>query len=124
MNPEPPITNNSFAAVLNLHRKGSLLADLSAHMQSLVQAVREHGADGTLTLKLKVSPASGDGSMLSIHDEITAKLPQPKKANTLFFATDDNRLVRNDPNQKEMDLRTVPVPVASEVKVLNQQQSA
>lgn len=93
---------NSFEGVLRHQRKGKMLSELSQSLQAAVLAVVEHNEAATVTLTLKVSPANGDASAMSVQDEIKSKLPQPRKPNTLFYSTDDGRLVREDPNQKEM----------------------
>lgn len=102
MTTETPIVLNAIEPVLRTQRKGVMLTDLSAAMQQAVAATREHLKESIITLTLRISPVSGDGQALSVRDEINVKLPQPKKPNTLFYATDDNCLVREDPNQQEL----------------------
>jgi len=38
---------------------------------------------------------------------VKTKLPEPERGMTIFYATDDNRLVRNDPRQQQLPLRVV-----------------
>jgi hypothetical protein len=104
MNPETPIVLNAIEPVLRTQRKGALLTDLSAAMQQAVAASREHLKESVITLTLRISPLSGDGHALSVRDEVTLKLPQARKPNTLFYATDDNCLVREDPHQQDLPI--------------------
>ena len=96
------IENNSFELVLRNQRKGAMMTDLSKTMQEAVLAVTEHGEAATVTVTFKISPANSDAGALSVRDEIKSKLPQPKRSNTLFYSTDDGRLVREDPNQEDL----------------------
>ena len=104
MNTTTPIIGNSFESVLRTQRKGALLSELSEKMQSAVLAVREHTKEATVTVTFRITPANADASALSVTDEVKVKLPEPRKPNTLFYATDDGRLVRDDPHQTEMKL--------------------
>lgn len=109
--------NNSFEAVLRNQRRGALLQELSEELQRLTASVREHGKGGSVTLVIKVSPANGDASAMSVIDEVRVKVPQAKRPNSLFYATDDGRLVREDPNQKEMVLKVAEAPPVAEEPV-------
>lgn len=109
---DTPIIANSFESVLRLQRRGALLTELSEKLQQAVLAVREHTKEASVTLTFKIAPANADASALSVLDEVKVKLPEARKANTLFYATDDGRLVREDPNQSEMDLKIAPKPTA------------
>lgn len=106
--PKIELVGNSIEILLVNQRKGKMLTELSEQMQAVALAAREHNEPATLILTLKVSPASGDGSAMSVSDEIKVKLPQPKKPRSLFFITENGVLVRKDPNQSEMTLETVP----------------
>ena len=48
---------------------------------------------------MKIVPMADESgvSAVSVTDEIKTKLPQPKKPHTLFYTTDDDRLVRGGP---------------------------
>jgi len=108
----PEIIGNSFESVLRNQRRGHLLSELSEKLQAAVLAVKEHTKEATVTLTFKIAPANGDASAISVTDEIKVKLPEARKANTLFYSTDDGRLVRDDPNQTEMELKTLAKPAA------------
>lgn len=103
---------NTFANTVAQIRGGDFQEEASKKLQELVGAVRETGRPGTITLTMKIKPATARGSMstLIIDDKVVCKMPEVEKAQSLFFATDENTLQRNDPNQKELALKTVSMP--------------
>lgn len=107
--------SNSFETVLRTQRKGAMLTELSEQLQAAALAVREHGKPATVTLTLNLVPANNDASALNVRDDIKSKLPEKTKSPSLFFTTDDGRLVREDPNQTEMKLtvEASPKPTAT-----------
>ena len=82
-------------------RKGLTVSELSDELGELIQAVKETGKKGALSLKLEFVPSSG-GETVLVTADWTVKEPLPNKASTTFFTTDDNLLVRTDPRQREM----------------------
>ena len=91
-------------------QNGATLAELSEELRKVVAAVRETGKAGALTLTLKVVPASrGATDVLMIESQVKAKLPERERGRTVFYATDDNQLVRNDPKQQMLPLRVVDI---------------
>jgi hypothetical protein len=103
--------SNTFSTLLQNHRGGWALDEASEKLQKVVEGVRQTGKSGTLTIKLKVSPASrGAANALIITDDIKEKIPVLDKDSSIFFATNDNQLVRDNPNQAQLPLRTVEAP--------------
>ena len=89
---------------------GAALAELSDELAKVVAAVRHTGKTGSLTLTLKVAPASkGSAEVLMVESAVKTRLPVPDRGMTVFYATDDNRLVRNDPRQQTLPLRVVDI---------------
>lgn len=87
---------------------GATVAELSEALQRVVAAVRQTGKSGSLTLTLKVAPASRTATdVLMVESQVKIKLPEPERGMTIFYATDENRLVRNDPKQQTLPLRVV-----------------
>jgi hypothetical protein len=87
---------------------GAAVAELSDALEKVVAAVRQTGKCGTITLTLKVAPASkGTSNVLLIESQVKTKLPEPERGMTIFYATEDNKLVRNDPRQQMLPLRVV-----------------
>ena len=61
MNTEIP--SNTFHAMLQHQRKGKLLAELSAKLQEVTLAAREHGEPASLVLTIRAAPANGDAAV-------------------------------------------------------------
>ncbi len=117
--------SNVFIKNLNEIRGGRSASELSEALTQLVDAVRENGKPGTLTYKITIRPASkGKIQVLSVEDEITHKMPKPARDNTIFYATQDNMLQRNDPNQRTLNLSLRTVDVASTVENTETKQAA
>lgn len=92
-------------------RAGGAVDDLDASLADVVQAVRNTGKTGELTLKLTIKPASkGDIFTLFVDADIKTKLPRLDNGSTVFFADKDNSLTRRDPRQGEIPLRAVDDP--------------
>jgi hypothetical protein len=92
---------------LREHKNGALHDELSDGLQELVAAVMEEGKAGTLTLTIKVGPfGKGDGA-LQVAAEAKVKPPKAPAGVSIFFATPENNLVRQDPRQQSMELREI-----------------
>jgi hypothetical protein len=99
---------NVFLADLN---DGATLAGLTADLQELLQAVRNHGRSGSMTLKLKVAPATKGGQevdKITITAERKLELPKPDQPQDFFWLTADAQPSRKHPRQQELPLRQVP----------------
>jgi hypothetical protein len=87
---------------------GAAVAELSDALAKVVAAVRETGKSGSISLTLKVAPASkGTTDVLLVESQVKTKLPETERGMTVFYATDNNLLVRNDPKQQMLPLRVV-----------------
>lgn len=87
---------------------GATVSELSDALERLVAAVRSAGKSGSLTLTIKVAPASkGTTNVLMVETQVKTKLPEADRGMTVFYATEDNKLVRNDPKQQMLNLRVV-----------------
>jgi hypothetical protein len=97
-------------------RRGQFVTDLDAELAALVDAVRDTGRKGRLTIALEIQPAGkGDNITLRVTDSINCKPPQPETGDTLMFATADGQLSRQDPRQIEMEgIREVRKPQKGE----------
>lgn len=96
-----------FGQFLLEQRNGGLHGELSDALRELVEAVAQHGKAGSLTLTVKVSPTKSFGQF-EVVDEVKAKLPEPERGGSLFFADDRGNLSRTNPHQPELPLREVP----------------
>lgn len=92
-----------FTQFLADHRNGRLQSELADAVNELVEAVVAHGKPGTLTLVLKVKPATkGAGHTLLVTDEVKVKKPAGERGESIFYADDDANLSRRDPRQPEI----------------------
>ena len=96
---------------------GATVAELSEALGKVVAAVRLAGKSGSITLTLKVAPASKRSTdVLMVESQVRLKLPEPERGVSIFYATDDNRLVRNDPKQQQLPLRVVDIEQPKQLK--------
>jgi len=96
---------------------GAAVAELSTALAKVLAAVRESGKAGSITFTVTVKPASkGVTNVVMVESQIKTKLPEPDRGMTVFYLTEDNRLVRNDPRQQQLPLRVVEIEQANELK--------
>lgn len=95
-----------FTDLLREHRSGLTHDELSDALRELVAAVTDEGKAGSLTLTVKIKPM-GKGEGLEVSAEIKSKPPAKTPGVSIFFATPGNDLQRQDPRQKEMELREI-----------------
>lgn len=117
------LKGNTFEKTMREVRQGHALGEASEKLTELVKQVRANGRCGELVIRLKVKPASrGETTTLMVEDEIVVKLPKAERPQTVFFASDENLLQRNDPRQPEFEqLKVVEgaggsAPVAEQLK--------
>ena len=107
--PDTLPTGSDALAVISQLRRGQTAADLAEGLAELVAAVRATGKKGSLTLKLTLAPhAKGDDVILTLSDDVTLKVPRAERGSSIFYATDSNGLVRNDPRQGELRFEVLP----------------
>ena len=96
---------------------GATVAELSDALEKVVAAVRATRKSGSIALTVKVAPASkGSNDVLIVESQVRTKLPEPDRGMTIFYATDENRLVRNDPRQQQLPLRVVDIEQPKQLK--------
>ena len=99
--------------VLAAINKGAPIAEITRELERLLSAIRDTGKGGTLTIKVAIAPFKGSSDALCLSCQVATKLPEPERGVALFYLTDDNRLVRNDPRQQQLPLRSIEiVPVS------------
>lgn len=91
---------------------GRLAADLDEKLRQLVGVVKERGKTGTISLTVKIKPLDHDAESVSVVASVKVTEPAKAERASIFFTTEDNRLVRDNPAQKEMDLQPVPKPAS------------
>jgi hypothetical protein len=91
----------NFLEFLQRFRRGDLLSAADDTLRELVEALALHQGTGSLTLKFgfKVNKAG----QLEINPDVTVKKPARALGTGIYFASDDNRLTRRDPNQMDIE---------------------
>lgn len=98
----------AFAVFLQDINDGRTHSALTADLAELLQTVKSTGRGGSLTLKLKVSPAtkgSSDIDKITITADRKLELPKPELASDFFWLTDEAEPTRQHPRQHALDLR-------------------
>lgn len=81
-------------------RGGVLQEELTDAMRKVVCAVGNTNKPGVITLKLTFKP--GSSGSIEVLDELKTKVPELSKGSSLFFATPENYLVRDNPRQDNL----------------------
>ena len=101
----------SFILLLNELNDGSTHAGLTSDLGELLRTVQNTGKGGSLTLKIKVSPAirseGGGVDKITITADRKLELPKPVSPSDFFWLTDDGETTRNHPRQHSLELRDV-----------------
>ena len=96
--------------------KGTLDAELTEELTELVKQINENHKGGTITLTLKLKPTivGQDVAYIQIDADIAVKHPKPQRLASHLFPTYDGDLLRQDPDQRELDLKSIdtapPIP--------------
>lgn len=98
---------NNYVDLVSGFRDGATAVELEKNLQALITSVRETGKGGTLDLRIIVKPAATGNSVLVVEDKITLKAPVPPRDKAIYYATDDNLLIRDNPNQQTLAFKTV-----------------
>jgi hypothetical protein len=108
-----PAMDRTFLNVLENHRQGDFVSDISAALKQCTAAVQLTGKGGCVTLKMNLKPATV-GNAIVFEPMVKTTIPETKPAGSIFYADDDFNLVRDDPQQKKLDLREVQPSKGSE----------
>lgn len=111
---ETPTIPDTLSAI----RKGGLVAEVQDLIPQVVQAVRDTGKVGEITVKLKFKRADAD--VVVISDDVTHKKPRREVPASLFFADDKNQLHRSDPRQADLNLQDAGDEQPANVKQLRE----
>lgn len=105
-----------FAAVLQDINGGTFADQLAHDVQDLVQAVRNQGRKGTLTIRLEATPRKGNTQALNLVARRDLRLPQEEPVESVFFTDAQGNLLRDDPRQTALPLHTVARPAATDLR--------
>lgn len=94
-------------AVLVELNRGFGLQEISAELESVIDAVRVAGGTGEVTIKLKVEGVAWDPDTnrlteIGVTHMVSTKLPKRRVRATAFFVSDEGNLSRNHPRQEEL----------------------
>lgn len=95
---------------------GSTHAALTGDLAELLQAVKNTGKTGSMTLKIKIVPANrnGDVDKITVVADRKLELPKPEQPSDFFWLTDDAEPSRLHPRQHSLDLRdAAPTPTTT-----------
>lgn len=95
-----------FYDFLREHRNGITHDELADALNELVTAVTEENKAGTLTFTVSIKPM-GKSDGLEVSADIKIKPPKKTAGVSIFFATPENNLQRQDPRQQSMELRDI-----------------
>jgi hypothetical protein len=87
-----------FSTFLLQHAKGRTHEELSKALQEVVLAARETGKAGSITLKLNIKSLT-DAEAFEVTDTVSVKVPTGARPKSLWFATDEGELTRDNPHQ-------------------------
>lgn len=121
---EESLEASPFGQFLFSQRDGLTHAELSQALAEVSQAVLANGGNGTITLKITVSPL-GHESRLVVKDEVIVKPPKPIRESSIWFYNERQRgLSRRDPHQGELDLAVIPMRPRTGVAIATDRPSA
>ncbi len=99
--------------------KGTLDAELTEALAEVIKSVRETGKKGAVTLTLNVSMLNTrDENAVKVTPAVKTSKPELDKADTIMFSTANGDLLRDDPDQVQMDLTVIDTtPKAAPIKL-------
>jgi hypothetical protein len=109
-----------FSQQLAFMGKGSIDSEITEALAEVVKAVRETDKQGTVTLTIKVAKLNKrDENAVRIIPTINNKVPKQESAESIMFSTADGDLLRDDPEQIALDLKSIPTQTPAPLKSLN-----
>lgn len=99
--------DDGFVATVVGFRGGCSARELDDNLRNLISAVRETGKGGKLIYEIVVKPAATGNKTIVITDKITPKAPVLPRDNAIYYATQDNGLVRDNPDQANLPVKEV-----------------
>jgi hypothetical protein len=103
--PAKPDPTGLFSSTVSELHRGELLGTLDAELAEVVEAVRHTGKTGSITLTIRVSVEQMGSDQVSVGANTKVVAPKMPRAESLFYAH-GSRLVREDPRQTRLELRT------------------
>lgn len=98
--PQPSHSIN-FLELLQSFRRGELLRIGDKELSKVMEAMTETGNDGSITIKIPLK--FNKAGQVEVTPSITSKIPQRAMGTGIYFADDEGRLSRRDPNQLDIE---------------------
>ncbi|MGB0661299.1 MAG: hypothetical protein ACPGNV_14135 [Mangrovicoccus sp.] len=91
----------NFLEFMQSFRRGELLREGDQQLSNVIEAMHATGGDGEINIKLpfKLNKAG----QIECTPKLTAKIPQRPMGTGIYFADDEGRLTRRDPNQYDIE---------------------
>lgn len=96
----------NFLEFIQGFRRGELLEHGDQKLAELIEAIQQSGQGGSLTLKITIKP--NKAGQLEAQPDLTTKKPTRSLGTGIYFATDEGRLTRRDPNQMDFEDELAP----------------
>ncbi len=90
----------NFLEFFQKFRRGELLRRADDQMEELMQAIRETGGKGTLTIELPFSV--NKAGQIECVPVVKMKAPNKPIGTGIYYVTDEGRLTTRDPDQLDM----------------------
>lgn len=90
----------SFLTFLQRFRRGELIAEAEALLTELVEAVRDTGGKGDLTIKLPLK--MNDAGQIECIPQLKLTKPRRQIGTGIYYATEEGKLSRRDPSQDDL----------------------
>lgn len=105
-----PAIDAAFLTLLQQHRMGHALNELSKAMREAIETSTRLDKPAGVTLKLAFKPAGNRSGAIVVVDDIKVTLPKEKPQSSMFFCDEAGNLFKNDPNQRELPLKAIIAP--------------
>lgn len=116
-----PQVDRRFLNIIQQHKAGAAISDLSAALKQVTSAVQLTGKTGKVTLEMTVTPATkGDPGTLVFLTKVKAKAPETEAPGSIFYADEDFNLVREDPKQARLPLKELETPVTAPLREVSE----
>lgn len=113
-----PAIDRGILNLLDEHQNGSTISDLSEAYREVVEACELTGKPGKVTLEISIRPPSkGKARVVGIAMKVESKIPEADPYLSMWYVGDNGELLREDPRQRKLDLRVVPVNQQPETTV-------
>lgn len=89
----------SFVEIISDLDDGRVVEELTHQLREVVRAARVSEKKGSVTLKIDIEP---DGRQFIINASVKPTIPTPTPGMTMFFASDDGDLIKEDPKQEKL----------------------